>query len=253
MRVDINCDMGESFGAYTIGDDAAVMPLITSANVACGFHAGDPLVMRTTVRLAREHGVSVGAHPGFRDLAGFGRRPMQCTPDEIYADVLYQVGALAGVCRAEGVRMHHVKAHGALYNMAAADPAIARAIAAAVADYDAGLVLFALAGSHLQGAGEAAGLKVACEVFADRAYDSDGSLVSRRLPGAVLADDAAAEAQVRQMVREGRVRALTGQEVSVRADTICVHGDNPHAVAFVKRIRERLVADGVSFGAPYTQ
>lgn len=251
MRVDINCDMGESFGAYQIGADDAVMPLITSANVACGFHGGDPLVMRRTVRLAKEHGVSIGAHPGFRDLVGFGRRPIDCTPDEVYADVLYQVGALAAVCRAEGVPLHHVKPHGALYNQAAANEALAGAIAAAVADFDRNLVLFALPGSAMQRAGEAAGLRVACEVFADRAYNEDGSLVSRRLPGAVLESDEAAEAQVRQMVLHGSVRAITGAEVAVRADTICVHGDNPHALAFIKRIRERLVADGVTLAAPF--
>ncbi len=250
MRVDLNCDMGESFGAYTIGADEAVMPLITSANIACGFHAGDPLVMRKTVRLAKQHGVQVGAHPGFRDLAGFGRRPMQCTPDEIYTDVLYQVGALAAVCKAEGVRMNHVKPHGALYNMAQQDGAMAKAIAAAVADFDRSLVLFALPGSALQSEAEAAGLRAASEVFADRAYNEDGSLVNRRLPGAVLEDDAAAEAQVVSMVLHGKVRAITGAEVPVKADTICVHGDNPHAVAFIRRIRERLLADGVTLAAP---
>lgn len=250
-RVDINCDMGESFGAYTIGVDEQVMPLITSANVACGFHAGDPLVMRETVRLAKEYGVSVGAHPGFRDLHGFGRRNIAATPDEVYGDILYQIGALHAVCRAEGVPLNHVKAHGAVYNMACADPALAKALAAAVADFDRNLILYALPGSHLHRVAEAAGLRVAEEVFADRAYNEDGSLVSRKLPGAVLEDDAQAESQVRQMVLEGTVTAVTGKKVPVKADTICVHGDNPHAVAFITRIRERLVADGVRLAAPH--
>jgi len=250
QRVDLNCDMGESFGAYAIGADAAVMPLISSANIACGFHAGDPLVMRETVRLAKAHGVAIGAHPGFRDLAGFGRRPMTCTAAELYTDVLYQIGALAAVCRAEGTAMHHVKAHGALYNMAAVSAEMSRAIASAVADFDRSLVLFAMPGSELEKAGAAAGLRVACEVFGDRAYNDDGSLVSRKLPGAVLSDDAAAEAQVLGMVLDGHVRAITGRSVAVRADTICVHGDNPHAVAFVTRIRAALTARGVVIGAP---
>ncbi|MFZ5828030.1 MAG: LamB/YcsF family protein [Bacillota bacterium] len=252
VRVDLNCDMGESFGAYTIGVDELIMPLITSANIACGFHAGDPLVMRRTVRLAREHGVAVGAHPGFRDLAGFGRRPMECSPDEVYGDVLYQIGALAAVCRAERVALNHVKPHGALYNMANADPHLARAVAAAVADFDPTLFLFALPGSALQKAGEERGLKVACEVFADRAYNPDGSLVARSRPGAVLADELAAATQARKMVQTGRVTAITGDEVEVRADTICVHGDNPHAVAFIRRIREALLAESVTLAAPGT-
>lgn len=253
IRVDLNCDMGESFGAYTIGADAMVMPLITSANIACGFHGGDPLVMIRTVRLAREHGVAVGAHPGFRDLVGFGRRPMQCSPEEVYADVLYQIGALGAVCRAERVSMRHVKPHGALYNMACADPKLARAVARAVADYDPGLVLFALPGSDLQRAGTELGLKTAGEVFADRAYNADGSLVSRSKPGAVLTDEEAATTQVRKMVMAGRVTAYTGEEIAVRADTICVHGDNQHAVAFIRRIRQALQADGVRLAAPGDQ
>lgn len=250
IRVDLNCDMGESFGPYTIGVDELVMPLITSANIACGFHAGDPLVMRRTVRLARQHGVVVGAHPGFRDLVGFGRRPMQCSADEISGDVLYQIGALAAVCRVERVELNHVKPHGALYNMANRDPELARAVAGAVADFDPGLILFALPGSALQAAGEEAGLKVACEVFADRAYNPDGSLVARSRPGAVLADDLAAATQARKMVQAGRVTAITGEEVPVRADTICVHGDNPHAVAFIRRIRQELDGAGVTIAAP---
>lgn len=250
MQVDLNCDMGESFGAYTIGADEEVMPLITSANVACGFHGGDPLVMRRTVRLAREHGVAVGAHPGFRDLAGFGRRPMQCTAEEIYGDVLYQVGALAAICKAEGVPLRHVKPHGALYNMASKDLALAQAIAAAVADLDPALLLLAQPGSALQQAGEAAGLRVIHEVFADRAYNPDGSLVARSRPGAVLKDPAAVAAQACRMVRDGKVTAISGETVDVRAETICVHGDNPHAVALIRRIREELTAAGIRIASP---
>lgn len=251
VQVDLNCDMGESFGAYSIGADAAMMPLITSANIACGFHAGDPQVMIRTVQLAKQHGVSIGAHPGFRDLVGFGRREMHCTADELYADVLYQVGAMAAVCRSQHAKLHHVKPHGALYNMANASAEMSQAIASAVADVSRELVLFALPDSHLQRAGVAAGLKVACEVFGDRAYNEDGTLVSRRLPGALHHDPEVAAAQVAQMVLEGTVTAVTGKAVSVSADTICVHGDNQHAVGIIKRIRERLTEGGVVLAAPY--
>lgn len=250
VRVDLNCDMGESFGAYTIGADEQVMALITSANVACGFHGGDPLVMRRTVQLAKAHGVAIGAHPGFHDLVGFGRRPVQATPDEIYGDLLYQIGALAAFCRAEGVELHHVKPHGALYNMANRDRAMAAAIAKAVADFDRNLLLYTLPNSAMQQAGEEAGLRVACEVFADRAYRADGSLVPRSEPGAVLSDEEAAAQQVRRMVLEGRVQAITGEEVAVQADTICVHGDNPHAIAFIRRLRTDLSGAGATLGRP---
>jgi UPF0271 protein len=251
VQVDLNCDMGESFGAYSIGADEAMMPLITSANIACGFHAGDPQVMIRTVQLAKQHGVSIGAHPGFRDLVGFGRREMNCTADELYADVLYQVGAMAAVCRSQHAKLHHVKAHGALYNMANASAEMSQAIASAVADVSRDLVLFALPDSHLQRAGVVAGLKVACEVFGDRAYNEDGTLVSRRRPGALHHDPEVAAAQVRQMVLEGTVTAITGKAVPVAAQTICVHGDNPHAVGIIKRIRERLTEGGVVLAAPY--
>lgn len=248
--IDLNCDMGESFGAYTLGADGELMDLISSANIACGFHAGDPLVMRRTVRLARQHGVSVGAHPGFRDLVGFGRRELHGSTDEIYADMLYQIGALAAICRAEGVTLRHVKPHGALYNMAAARADLARAVAAAVAEYDRSLLLYALPGSELDRAGLAAGLRTVAEVFGDRAYNPDGSLLSRREPGAVLTDDDQAAAQVRQMVLEGSVTARDGQRVGIRAESVCVHGDSPHAVGFVRRIRAMLESEGVSVAAP---
>lgn len=247
--VDLNCDLGESFGPYVIGADEAVMPMISSANIACGFHAGDPGVMRRTVRLAARHRVSVGAHPGFRDLAGFGRREMKCSPDEIYEDVLYQVGSLAAFCRAEGIVLNHVKPHGALYNLAAADRETARAIAAAAADFDRGLFLYAPPGSELEKAGQALGLGVVGEVFADRAYRTDGRLVSRDRPGAVLETPEAVEAQILEMVLEGKVVAADGQRIPVRAETICVHGDTPGAVDFILRVRGILERAGVEIAA----
>lgn len=250
-QIDLNCDMGESFGAYRIGADEAVMPLITSASIACGFHAGDPLVMRRTVRLAREHGVAVGAHPGYRDLAGFGRRTMKCSPDEVYTDVLYQIGALAAFCRAEGVPLRHVKPHGALYNTAAADPATAEAVARAVADFDRSLALYAPPGSALERAGLSAGLRVVREAFADRGYAADGSLLPRSHPGAVLADPELAAAQARRIACDGTVTAGTGETVAVPAGTLCVHGDHPNAVDVLRRIREELAAAGVTVAPPH--
>lgn len=248
-RVDLNCDMGESFGAWTMGDDRAMMRAITSANVACGAHAGDPEVMRRTVRLAREHGVSVGAHPSLPDLAGFGRREMRVTPDEVEGLVLYQVGALAAIARAEGVALQHVKPHGALYNMAARDGTIADAIARAVHAFDPSLVLFGLAGSLMLSAGKGAGLRVASEVFADRGYERDGSLASRLKPGSVIHDPEQVSARAVEMVRDGRVAALSGESIAVQADTICVHGDTPGAPELARRIRAALEAAGVDVRA----
>jgi UPF0271 protein len=245
VEIDLNCDMGESFGAYTIGRDADVMPSITSANVACGFHAGDPSVMRETVRLAKAHGVAVGAHPGLPDLVGFGRREMAVAAHELEDAVAYQVGALAGLAAAEGIRLQHVKAHGALYNMAAKDHALADAIARAVAAVDDSLVLLGLPGSELLRAGERQGLRVVAEAFADRAYEPDGSLVSRRKPGAVIHDAAAVVDRVLRMAREGLVRAIDGTDILLPVDTICTHGDTPGAEQLVRRIREALERDGV--------
>jgi len=245
VQIDLNCDMGESFGAYRIGRDAEVMPFITSANVACGFHAGDPGVMRETVRLARAHGVAVGAHPGLPDLVGFGRREMHVSPRELEDAVVYQVGALAGLAAAEGVRLQHVKAHGALYNMAVRDAALAEAIARAVAAVDRGLLLFGLPGSEILRAGERHGLVVIGEAFADRAYEPDGSLVSRRKDGAVIHDPDQVVARVRRLAKEGVVRAVDGTEVTLRAGTVCTHGDTPGAEVLVRRLREALEADGV--------
>ena len=246
MQIDLNCDMGESFGAYTIGHDAEVMPFITSANVACGFHAGDPGVMRATVRLAKAHGVAVGAHPGLPDLVGFGRRELRIGPRELEDAVVYQVGALAAIAASEGVRLQHVKAHGALYNMAAKDAALADAIARATASVDRALILFGLPGSELIGAGERHGLPVAPEAFADRAYEPDGSLVSRLKPGAVIHDAPAVVARVVRMVKEGVVRAVDGSDVRLGATTICTHGDTPGAHELVRRIREGLEMSGVT-------
>ena len=245
-RVDLNCDMGESFGAYRIGADDDVFPFITSANVACGFHGGDPTVMRTTLSKARERGVAVGAHPGFPDLIGFGRRNMDVTPDDAYDLVVYQVGALMGFAKAAGLELQHVKAHGALYNMAAAKPDLAAAIARAVRDVDRQLVLFGLPGSHLISEGESAGLTTAGEAFADRNYMNDGSLVSRRRADAQVHDADEAVRRAIRMVREGKVRSVDGQEVPLKVDTICLHGDGPHAVEFAQRLRTAFSNDGIA-------
>ena len=249
MRIDLNCDMGESFGAYTIGDDEAVMRNITSANVACGFHAGDPSVIRRTLRLAKAHGVAVGAHPGFPDLVGFGRREIEATAAEVEDAVLYQVSALAGMASAEGLTLQHVKAHGALYHMAGRDSALARAIARAVAQFDRSLILFGLPGSDLLTAGRAEGLPVAAEGFADRAYEPDGALVSRRTPGAVIHDAARVVDRVLRMVRDRTVEATDGSTLSLEAVTICVHGDTPGAADLVAKVRARLEAAGVALMA----
>jgi UPF0271 protein len=245
-RVDLNCDMGESFGAYTIGADDAVFPFITSANVACGFHGGDPAVMRTTLARAQRENVAVGAHPGFPDLIGFGRRNLDASPQEIYDLVVYQVGALMGFARAAKLELQHVKPHGALYNMAVAKPELAAAIARAVFDVDRELILFGLPGSHLIGEGQAAGLRTASEAFADRNYLSDGSLVSRKRADAQVHDADEAVRRALRMVREGRVTPVDGPDIPITVDTICIHGDGPHAAEFARRLRGALEADGVA-------
>jgi UPF0271 protein len=245
MRIDLNCDMGESFGAYRIGDDEAVMPNITSANIACGFHGGDPSVLRRTLRLAREAGVAVGAHPGFPDLVGFGRRELHASPAEVEDFVIYQVAALAGMAAAEGVRLQHVKAHGALYNMAAKDAALAAAIARGVKAFDLSLILFGLPRSPLLEEGRAAGLRVAAEIFADRAYEADGSLASRRKPGSVIHDPQKVVDRAIRMVRERSVVAVDGTAVPLEADTICVHGDTPGAAELTARLRAGLASAGI--------
>ena len=248
--VDLNCDMGESFGAWSTGADAEVLEHVTSTNIACGFHAGDPAVMHRTVAAALGRGVAVGAHPSLPDLQGFGRRVMGITPDEAYDLVLYQIGALAGFCRALGGRLSHVKAHGALYNMAAKDAVLADAIATATRDFDPSLVLFGLAGGELVGAGRRAGLRVANEVFADRTYQPDGSLTPRNKPHAMIHDLPMALGQVERMMRDGTVLALDGSEVAVEAETICVHGDEPGAAIFARELRALLVRIGVSVRPP---
>lgn len=244
-KVDLNCDLGESFGAYTIGLDARVIPHISSANVACGYHAGDPAVMRKTVAMAARAGVAVGAHPGFPDLVGFGRRNMTVSPDEAYEYMLYQLGALSAFAKAAGVRLQHVKPHGALYNMAGKDASLAAAIARAIYDFDPSLILLGLSGSAMLTEGEKLGLRCAKEVFADRGYNEDGSLVNRKLPGAMITDEDLAIGRVLRMLEHGEVEAVTGKVIPIEADSVCVHGDNEHAVEFVTKIRAAIEAHGM--------
>ena len=249
MRIDLNSDLGESFGPWPMGQDAALMPAITSANVACGFHAGDPGTMRATVGAALAKGVAIGAHPSFPDLQGFGRRQMKLAPQEVYDLCVYQIGALAAFARAAGGRLHHVKAHGALSNMAARDPALADAITRAARDVDPSLISYAQAGTELVRAAERIGLPFASEVFADRTYQDDGQLTPRSRPGAMIENVEDSIEQVLRMLREGRVRSLNGVDVEVRPDTVCVHGDQPRAVEFARRLREALAREGVSIAA----
>ena len=249
MRIDINSDTGESFGAYTIGHDEGLFQSITSANVAAGFHAGDQSVLRETIRLAKAHGVAIGAHPGFPDLVGFGRRELNVTPREAEDLVLYQIAAVAGVAAAEGVRLQHVKPHGALFNMAVRNGELASAIARAVAAFDNTLILFGLPGSEILNAGRAARLRVAAEVFADRAYEPDGSLASRRKPGSVIHDASVVVARAVRMVKERTVVAIDGSVVALEADTICVHGDTPGSDDLAAQIRAGLEAAGVTVRA----
>jgi 5-oxoprolinase (ATP-hydrolysing) subunit A len=247
--IDLNCDMGEGFGAWKIGDDAALLDHVTSANIACGYHAGDPGTIHRTVELALRKGVAVGAHPSLPDLQGFGRRRMSVSAEEVCDMVLYQIGALAGFAKACGGKLAHVKPHGALYNMAAKDAMLAQAIARAVKDFDPRLVLFGLAGSELVRAGEQAGLKTANEVFSDRTYQADGSLTPRAQPGAIIHNVETSIAQVKRMIEEGKVKSIGGADVAVSADTLCIHGDEPNAVEFARRIRQALDADGVRVAA----
>jgi UPF0271 protein len=248
MRIDLNSDVGESFGAYKLGLDEEVIPHLTSANIACGFHAGDPGVMRKTVALAKKSGVEVGAHPGFQDLVGFGRRNMDASLEEIQDDVIYQMGALQVFVRAQGLKLQHLKPHGALYNMATANPKIWEAIAEAVARVDKEMILVALASSNrdiLVEIGKRHGIRFAFEAFPDRAYKNDGSLAPRREKGAVIEDHEIVARRALKMALEGKVIAMDGTEIELKADTLCVHGDNPAAVQMVKKIRENLKASGV--------
>ena len=248
--IDLNCDMGESFGAWKMGDDRGIMPLISSANVAAGFHAGDPSTIRDTVALAVAHGVAVGAHPSLPDLQGFGRRAMKITAQECYDIVLYQAGAVEAFARAAGTRLHHVKIHGMLYNMAAKDPELSDAIARAVRDLGGGVMLYGLSGSAMMDAAARRGVRAVGEVFGDRSYQPDGTLTPRGQPGAMITDAAASVAQVLMMVELGRLRTQSGTEVPVDAGTLCLHGDQPDAVRFAKALREALAARGIEVRAP---
>ncbi|WP_160680091.1 5-oxoprolinase subunit PxpA [Clostridium sp. C8-1-8] len=244
-NIDINCDMGESFGAYKLGDDKEIIKYISSANIACGFHAGDPSIMRKTVRMAIDNNVAIGAHTGFQDLSGFGRRNINITSEEAYDLMVYQIGALYGFVKAEGVRMNHVKPHGALYNMAAKDSALAEAIARAIYDVDPELILFGLSGSEMIKAGKSIGIKTASEVFADRTYQKDGSLTPRSNSKALISSDKDAIKQVIKMITEGKVTSLQGEEISIEAHTVCIHGDGEKALIFAKEINETLAMSGV--------
>ncbi len=245
MKIDLNCDMGESFGPYTMGRDQEVLPYVTSVNLACGFHGGDPMVMAKTVKLAKKAKVNIGAHPGYHDLQGFGRRKITMAPDEVTALILYQLGALDGFLRREGERITHVKPHGALYNQAAVDAKLAWAVARAVRDFDDRAILVGLFGSALIKEGKRAGLDVAREAFLDRHYQKDGTLVPRSQPGAVLEDPEQAAARAVKMVGEGKVVSYEGQDLPLSCDTICIHGDTPQAVQMAKRVFQTLLKNDI--------
>ena len=245
-QIDLNCDLGESFGNYKIGMDEEVIPLISSANVACGYHASDPIVMQKTIAMTKKFGTAVGAHPGFPDLMGFGRRNLSVSPAEAKAYTLYQLGALDAFCRTQGVKMQHVKPHGALYNMAAKDYELARGICEAIYEFDKDLIVLALSGGQLIRAGQDIGLRTALEFFADRAYEEDGTLVNRRKEGAVITDENEALARVVRMIKENKLTAITGKDISIKADSVCVHGDGVKALEFVKKIREKLTDEKIA-------
>lgn len=249
MKIDLNSDLGESFGVYKIGMDQEVLKYISSANVACGWHAGDSMVMEKTVALAKKNGVAVGAHPGYPDLVGFGRRTLNVTPEEVKSYVKYQVGALYAFTKGAGVKMQHVKPHGAMYNMAAKDYKLALGIAQGIKEVDENLVLMGLANSEMIQAAKDVGLKVANEVFADRAYNDDGSLVARSLPGAVIHDKDVAIKRVVRMVKEGKVESITGNDVDITVESICIHGDNPEALEFAKNIKAALINEGIEISS----
>ena len=248
--IDLNCDMGESFGAWKMGADAEVMPYITSANIACGFHAGDPATIRKTVALAVEKGVAVGAHPSLPDLMGFGRRAMKVSPQEMYDLIIYQAGAVEAFARVAGAKLHHVKCHGALYNMAAIDEGLSEAMARAVKDLGNGVRLYALSNSLMMKIAGAKDIPVYGEVFADRAYMDDGTLAPRGQPGAMIEDPAQSVKQVLGMIEGGYVTSLAGKRVAVAADTLCIHGDQPGAVTFAQKLRETFKQKGISVAAP---
>ncbi|OUS77171.1 lactam utilization protein LamB [Paenibacillus sp. MY03] len=247
--IDLNCDMGESFGAYRLGYDEEILPYITSANIACGFHAGDAGTMRKTVKLAIANNVSIGAHPGLQDLIGFGRRKMDISPQEAYDIVVYQIGALGGFVQSEGGKLQHVKAHGELYNMAATNAKLAEAVAEAVYKVNPELILFGLAGGELLKAGKRIGLRTGSEVFSDRTYQSDGTLTSRREPDAMITDEQQALAQVIRMVKEGKVLTRQQVDIDIEAETICIHGDGIRALEFARTINQALTAAGITVQA----
>lgn len=251
-KIDLNSDLGESFGSYHMGCDDLIIPLVSSVNVACGWHAGDPLVMTETVELVKKAKACIGAHPGFPDLMGFGRRTIAVSPAEAKAYTLYQLGALDAFCKSVGIKMQHVKPHGAMYNMAAKDYVLATAICEAIRDYDPNLIVMALSGGQLIKAAEDLGLKAASEVFADRAYEEDGSLVNRRKPGAMITDEDEAIARVVRMIKEQKVTAITGKDIPIKADSVCVHGDSPKALAFVSKIRKTLTAESIEIAPIHT-
>jgi UPF0271 protein len=254
-KIDLNSDVGESFGNYKLGMDEKIIPLISSANIACGFHAGDPAVMKRTIRMAKENGVALGAHPGFPDLMGFGRRNLDASLSEIKDYVTYQMGALQAFAAAQAMTLQHVKAHGALYNMAVQDIEIWDAFAEVIAAVDPQLVLFVLAGpwrQELESIGARHGIRIAFEFFGDRAYNPDGTLVSRKLPGAVIHDHELVAEKVLKMVKEGKVVCVDGSEIELAAETICVHGDNPAALKLVRNIRESLLKEGIEIAPPAT-
>ena len=248
--MDLNADLGESFGAWRLGDDEALVEHITSANLACGFHAGDFRVMEATVALCRRAGVAVGAQPGYPDLLGFGRRPMPFEPDDVESLVRYQVGALEAFCRAQGVEMQHVKPHGALYNMATADEALSEAMARAVKDLGGDVILYALSNSRMLEVAKKVGVRVAGEAFADRGYSDDGTLAPRGRPGGMIEDEDKAVAQALGMLEQGSVTSLSGRRLPVAPDTLCLHGDQPDAVAFAKALRRAFAGRGIAVGAP---
>lgn len=245
-RIDLNADMGESFGVYALGDDRALLHFVTSASIACGFHAGDPGTMARAVEGCIARGVALGAHPGLPDLSGFGRRAMVVTPAEARDLVTYQVGALAAFAARQGQRLQHVKPHGALYAMAERDPAVAEAVAQAVREADAGLILMGLSGGRLVTAGRTLGLRVAQEVFADRSYAPDGMLTPRGQPGAVLDDPEQVAARIVRLAREGEIAAMNGSDLTLAADTICLHGDSPGAALLAAAVRGALESEGVA-------
>jgi 5-oxoprolinase (ATP-hydrolysing) subunit A len=249
FKVDLNCDLGESFGCYKLGMDEQVIPYISSANIACGFHAADPMVMYKTVGLAKENQVHVGAHPGFPDLVGFGRRNMDISPAEVKRIIQYQIGALDAFCKVHHVPLRHVKPHGALYNMASKDKKMALAIVQGIFEYDRSLILLALSNSLMIEAAKEANLPYACEVFADRAYEEDGTLVARGKAGAFITNEDEAVARVIHMVKKHKVTTVTGRDIAIDADSVCVHGDGENALAFVKKIKAAFVESGIEICA----